>query len=168
MEVHRMHNLVILAADGTVAQAKTVLDVRSVAMLLSLFVPVAVSFVAHRTAPPWVKAAFNVFFVAVASAVAFVTDPGNTVLTWQTVVNVFIASLITSLGSLNLLKAFKVTGAINDSAIGSLGVAARPEDSNNPDDSVSPTDEDAITSEEVPRNDNDVTSPPVLTEQQEV
>jgi len=120
-----MHTLVILAANGDVQEIKTVVDVRSIAILLSALVPIAVQVLSKKTASSGLKALLNLIGVTLASVFAFVIDPGNTVVTWQTCVNVGIAALVTSLASYNVLKAFGISGTIAEKTKG-IGFGSPP------------------------------------------
>jgi hypothetical protein len=117
-EVQRMHTLVILAANGDVAEVKTAFDVRTIAGLAATAVPVVVQVLSKKTASAGLKALLNVVGVSLVTALAFITDPGNTVITWQTVVNVFLTALVTSVTSYNVLKAFGISGTIAEKTKG--------------------------------------------------
>jgi hypothetical protein len=120
-----MHTLVILAA-GEVQEVATVIDVRALAMLGSVLVPVVVQVVTKRTASEGLRALLGVLGAAVVTTLAFVVDPGNTVVNWVTVVNVFIASLVTVVGSyLAVYKPFGIAGYIADKT-GNFGVGSPP------------------------------------------
>lgn len=76
--------------------AASYLDVRQIAILASLLVPLAVSFFTKRTASDAVKAVVNIAGSALVSALAILINPSDQPVTVWLFVNTFLAALVSS------------------------------------------------------------------------
>ncbi len=120
-----MHTLVIVVA-GEVQEAATVIDVRALAILGSVLVPLVVGLVTKRTASDGLKAALGILGSVIVTVLAFVVDPGNTVVNWITVTNVFITSLVSQLTAyLAVYKPLGVAGTVA-AKTGGFGLGSPP------------------------------------------
>jgi hypothetical protein len=76
--------------------AASYLDVRQIAILASLLIPLAVSFLTKQTASDGVKAAVNIAGSALVSALAIWINPSGQEVTVWLFINTFLAALISS------------------------------------------------------------------------
>lgn len=118
--------LVILAADGEVAEVATVIDVRALAILGSILIPLAVQLLTRKTASEGLQATLALLGSVLVTVLAFVADPGNTVVNWVTITNTFITSVVTQLTAyLGVYKPLGVAGTIAEKTKG-FGFSSPP------------------------------------------
>lgn len=85
-----------LIADQNGTVVGTYLDVRLLAMLASLFVPILVNVVTKQTASDGMKAVVNMLAVAVTTVLALWINPSDQPVTVWLIANTFLFSLVTS------------------------------------------------------------------------
>lgn len=116
--------MLILAQSPT--EVSTVLDGRAIAALVGVFLPLLVQAITKQTASSGLKAVLNLIGSALVTVLAFVLEPGNTVVNWVTVTNVFIAAFLVSAGSYKFIwQPTGVTGTIADKT-SNFGVGSPP------------------------------------------
>jgi len=105
-----------------------VVDLAAIATLISFFVPLVVSLITKETASAGLKAVVSAIGAAVAAVLALWINPSDVEITWELIVNTFLASLVISGGAYQFLwKPVHATGAI-DSATQGFGLGGTKED----------------------------------------
>lgn len=120
------HTLVVLVAAGEVQEVSTVIDVRALAVLGSVLVPLLVQLLVKKTASEGVKAALALLGSVLVTVLAFVIDPGDTVVNFTTVINVFITTVVAQLTAyLAVFKPLGIAGTIAEKTKG-FGIGSPP------------------------------------------
>lgn len=103
-----------------------VVDLTAVATLISFFVPLLVALITKSSASDGLRAVVNMVSVAVVAVLALWINPSGVDITWQLVVNTFLASLVVSGGAYKFLwKPTGVTGTVVD-ATSRFGLGSPP------------------------------------------
>lgn len=118
-----MHPALVAAA----AAASTQLDTVTISALISLFMPLAVSFITKRESTDGLKALTNIVATALLAAVVIVlVPPDGTQFSWTLVANTFVASLLTSfMAYKGIWKPTGVTASIAEKSAG-FGLGSPP------------------------------------------
>ncbi len=102
------------------------LDVRQIAILASLLVPLAVSFVTKQTASDGLRAVVNIIGSALVSALAIWINPSDQAVTFWLFVNTFLAALVASFVAYKAVwKPTGVAGSITEKTA-NIGLGSPP------------------------------------------
>lgn len=103
-----------------------VVDITSIAVIISFFIPLLVSVLAKKTASDGLKAVINLVATAIASAVALWLNPHDGPITWALALNTFFFSLAASLVSYKgVLKPTGIAGSVANATAG-FGLGSPP------------------------------------------